>query len=89
MNGTGQKENSSGTRDTLRAMVSNLIEETQRLEEKYGSVISFLEASGIDVGDPQFDTLNGIKDGDDDVERILDDLLTKDTDEDDNDEDEE
>lgn len=89
MNRTGQKENSSNTRDTLRAMVSNLIEETQRLEEKYGSVISFLEASGIDVGDPQLDTLNGIKDGDDDIERILNNLLAKDTDEDDNDEDEE
>ena len=89
MTGTGQKENSSNTRETLRAMVSNLIEETQRLEEKYGSVISFLEASGIDVGDPQFDALNGIKDGDDDVDRILDDLLAQDADEDDNDEDEE
>lgn len=88
MNRTGQKENSRNTRDTLRMMVSKLIEETQRLEEKYGNVISFLIASGIDVGDPQFDTLNGIKDGDDDVERILDDLLAKDTDKDNNDEDE-
>ena len=89
MNRTGQKENGSNTRDILRAMVSNLIEETQRLEEKYGNVISFLVASGIDVGDPQFDALNGIKDGDDDVERSLDNLLAKDTDEDDNEEDEE
>jgi len=82
MNRTGQKENSRNTRETLRAMVSNLIEETQRLEEKYGNVISFLRASGIDVGDPQFNTLDGIKDGDDDIERILDDLLAQDTDED-------
>lgn len=89
MTGTGQKENSSKTRDALRAMVEDLIEETWRLEEKYGGVISFLRASGVDVGDPQFDTLNGIKDGDDDVERILDDLLAKDTDKDDNDEDKE
>ena len=83
MTGTGQKENSSKTRDALRAMVEDLIEETWRLEEKYGGVISFLRASGVDVGDPQFDTLNGIKDGDDDVDRILDDLLAQDTDEDD------
>lgn len=89
MTGTGQKENSSKTRDALRAMVEDLIEETWRLEEKYGGVISFLRASGVDVGDPQFDALNGIKDGDDDVDRILDDFLAQDADEDDNDEDEE
>lgn len=70
-------------------MVEDLIEETWRLEEKYGGVISFLRASGVDVGDQQFDALNGIKDGDDDVDRILDDLLAQDADEDDNDEDEE
>ena len=62
-------------------MIAGLIEETQRLEEKYGEVISFMNASGIEVGDPQFDALNEIKDGEEDVDLIVAELLLQDNDE--------
>lgn len=71
------------TEENLRKMIADLIEETQRLEEKYGEVISFLNASGIEVGDPQFDALNEIKDGEEDVDLIVAELLLQDNDEDD------
>lgn len=71
------------TEENLRKMIADLIEETQRLEEKYGEVISFLNTSGIEVGDPQFDALNEIKDGEEDVDLIVAELLLQDNDEDD------
>ena len=71
------------TEKSLREMIADLIEETQRLEEKYGEVISFLNASGIEVGDPQFDALNEIKDGEEDVDLIVSELLLQDDSEDD------
>ena len=70
------------TEKHLREMITGLIEETQRLEEKYGEVISFLNASGIEVGDPQFDALNEIKDGEEDVDLIVAELLLQDNGED-------
>ena len=70
------------TEKRLREMIAGLIEETQRLEEKYGEVISFLNASGIEVGDPQFDALNEIKDGEEDVDLIVAELLLQDNGED-------
>ena len=69
------------TEKRLREMIAGLIEETQRLEEKYGEVISFMNASGIEVGDPQFDALNEIKDGEEDVDLIVAELLLQDNDE--------
>ena len=70
------------TEKHLRRMIANLIEETQRLEEKYGEVISFLNTSGIEVEDPQFDALNMIKDGEEDVDLIVAEILLQDNDED-------
>ena len=67
------------TEEHLREMITNLIEETQHLEEKYGEVISFLNASGIEVEDPQFDALNEVKDGEEDVDLIVAELLLQDT----------
>ena len=71
------------TEKNLRKMIAELVEETQRLEEKYGEVISFLNASGIEVGDPQFNALDEIKDGEEDVDLIVAELLLQDNDEDD------
>lgn len=70
------------TEKRLREMIAGLIEETQRLEEKYGEVISFMNTSGIEVGDPQFDALNEIKDGEEDIDLIVAELLLQDNDED-------
>ena len=63
-------------------MIADLIDETQRLEERYGKVISFLNASGIEIGDPQFYALNEIKDGEEDVDLIVSELLLQDDNED-------
>lgn len=71
------------TEKNLRKMIAELVEETQRLEEKYGEVISFLNASGIEVGDPQFNALDEIKDGEEDVDLIVAKLLLQDNNEDD------
>ena len=67
---------------SLREMIADLIDETQSLEERYGKVISFLNASGIKIGDPQFDALNEIKDGEEDVDLIVSELLLQDDNED-------
>lgn len=62
----------------LTEMIADLIEKTQRLEEKYGKVIAYLNASGIEVGDPEFDTLNMIRDGEENVDLIVSELLLQD-----------
>ena len=66
----------------LTEMITDLVRETQRLEEKYGKVIAYLNASGIEVEDPEFDTLNMIKDGEENVDFIVSELLLQDNSED-------
>lgn len=68
--------------DPLTEMITDLVRETQRLEEKYGEVIAYLNASGIEVEDPEFDTLNMIKDGEENVDFIVSELLLQDDSED-------
>ena len=58
-------------KEKYRKLIVDIIDAVQHLSNKTGALFSAMHADGIECDDGIFDTIDGIKDGDEDIEYVL------------------